>query len=106
MSIIRGQLIEDAVVFNIDTSQATSSSQPIETLVETGLIYKCKFKPKKTFFYYLTGQVQTTDNIIVTERKVLLNNVLEIDDIKYRIISVTALKSPGARGRKIIGYSS
>src|SRR6266849_4163429 len=106
MSAIRAVLTEKAKVFIIDVSQTTSSAQPIETLVDTGLTYRCKFKPKRSFFYYLTGQVDLTNDIIITEREVVLNNILELDNIKYRIVSVTKLKSQGARGNLIIGFAS
>ena len=106
MSILRGQLTKNATKYTISTVISTSSHQPIETLVNTNLILKCLFKPKKSYFVYLTGQVQETSNLIFTEREVVVNNVLEVDGVKYRIVEATPLKGPGARGRKTLGFSS
>lgn len=106
MSIIRGQLNVNATVYTVDRATLTAGRQPIEQLVLPGTGIKCAFKPKKTFLYYLTGQVMESNDIIITERALVLNNVVFVDGLYYRIVKVQTLRGPGGRGRAIIGYSA
>lgn len=106
MSILRGQLTDRAEKFTLDTSQLTTSRQPIETLVPTNTVIKCKFRPKKEILSYLTGQVIIVDDIFLTETPMALNDILLFDKVYYRVKKVQTLRSPGAKGRKIIGSAA
>ena len=104
MTILRGQLTDRVEKFTLDTSTSTASHQPIEILVSTGLILKAKFRPKKEILSYLTGQVLIVDRIFITEREMVLNDILLFENVYYRVIEVQILRGAGAKGRKIIGY--
>jgi hypothetical protein len=105
MSCLSGYLNKDCIVYDIDFSQTTESGQPIETLTQVKTI-KCLFTDNVKRLYQLfdPGQIKVGLFILFTIKVVTENQVVEIDNVKYRVTRTRPINP--LRNRHIMGYQS
>lgn len=73
-------------MYNVDTTTSTNTGQPIETLIYTKDI-KVFFSPSPRRIYQLfePGQIPIGEFVAISSDATVTNQVLEIDNVKYRI---------------------
>lgn len=95
MGLLGAFLNKKANQYNIDNTTNTSPStgQPIESLVFVKRI-PVYFgpNPPRVFRLYAVGQVKEGSFVAFSEKATATNQVLEIDDIKYRIVAANPLQ--------------
>lgn len=86
MSFIAGFLNKTAKLYRIDSTVSTSSGQPIETpvYVQDIKVYLSS-NPHKVFNLNSAGQIPIGQFVAISVEVTETNQILEIDDIKYRI---------------------
>ena len=86
MSFISGFLNQTAKLYSIDATTAAASGQPIETLVYLRDI-KVYFSsnPRQIFQLFGAGQVPIGQFTAISVEETETNQILEINDVKYRI---------------------
>jgi hypothetical protein len=101
MSFINGYLNKTAKLYTIDTSTTTTAGQPVETLILSKTI-KVFFSsnPRRVFQLFNAGQIKAGEFVAISAVETKVNQVLEVDGIKYKISAA----NPAQLKNRIFAY--
>ncbi len=94
MGLLGSFLNNKANQYTISTGTSTTTGQPIESLVllKSNISVFFSNNPRRLYQLFDPGQIAVNTPVVFAEKQILVNQVLEIDSVKYRTIAANPLK--------------